>query len=261
MNIDDLWYGNLAIHRAAEETDENGEELRIISGVASTGKIDRANSIVDQQSLKKAARKYAASNGKMYYNHNWAWGIGRKKSLESDGEKLNFKGILGRDLQLLVRAGAMGFSVSTLSLNDLWNSIKQGITSSLSIGFLADAQDGEKDEKTGKMSPTILTVTDLLEVSVVSIPANADAELTIGKAMDDVAFNIFLETSGEKSRIQDALSELLEGRDLWGFDEDANAASAAGHGDGAVQHDWTQVWEEMGKCLLPQRISPLSKQK
>lgn len=257
MTLENFWYGNVAIC-AAEERDEKENEVRRISGVASTGIVDRAGTIVEQKSLQKAAKRYDKNNGKIYYNHNWSWGIGTRESIESDGERLYFKGRLAKNLPFPVRAGTFGLTVVMMNTDDLWSSIQQGVTSSLSIGFLADSEEGELDEKTGKRGPTILRVTDLLEVSIVSIPANPQAEFSITKAMHDPVFNTFLDSVG-KAQIEDAVSRHLEGRDLWGLEETEEANASAGHGDGAAYDQWAQLWEEMGKCLLPLKTSVLDK--
>lgn len=259
MTLDNYWYGNMAICRAAADED-NGEVVRRISGVASTGIVDRAGTIVDQKSLKRAAKRYDKNHGKIFYNHNWSWAVGRRESIESDGERLFFKGQIAKNLPFPVRAGTMGLTVVMMNTDDLWNAILQGVTSSLSIGFLADEKEGELDEKTGKRAPTTLEVTDLLEVSIVSIPANQEAEFSVTKAMQDPILNAFLDKAG-RSQIEDQLSEYLEGRELWGLEETEEANASAGHGDGAAHDPWAQLWEEMGKCLLPLKTSVLAKHK
>ena len=176
----DIWIASMPISKTAEEGEEHE---RTIYGKASSAAVDRQNTVVDQKSLSKALRTYIRNNGKLFYNHNWAVPIGRAVSGKVLEDGAYIKAVIGRGFPVPVRsmAGVFDGSAITMNVDDIWNLIQQRLASSFSIGFRADEEPGEIG-KEGKRAPARLLVTDLIETSVVSIPANPEAEFAVTKA-------------------------------------------------------------------------------
>lgn len=209
--------------------EEESDGTRRIRGIASTKRADRQNTWVDPKSLAKAARLYDRRAGKMFWNHSWAIPIGVRESIEAVDDELRFVGRIGKGFPVPVAVGFLGMPV-LMQVDDLWEIMKQELTTSLSIAFLADEERGATDEKTGKQEASKLLVTDLLEVSVVTIPSNPDCEFTITRAADD--------------RVYAAALRLNQGA----FGAEGTAAAAAvGSEDGAAaaEADWSRVREEL----------------
>jgi len=236
-----------------EETHEDGKEIRRIEGIASTKRTDRQNTWVDPQSLARAAKLFDRRAGKMFWNHTWAVPIGVRETLEAVDDKLHFVGRIGKGFRVPVAVGPLGMPV-LMEVDELWEIMKQELATSLSIAFLADEERGVRDEKTGKQEPSKLTVTDLLEVSCVTIPSNPDCEFTVTRAADDRVYSAALRIS----------NGTLSREDLWGFRLDGAAAAAAvGMEDGAepdseadpfqqldadADETWMRIREELEQC-------------
>jgi len=239
--------------RAAEETDKDGNEVRRIRGVASTGSLDRQGTFVDPKSLAKVVKLAQRRALKLFWNHSWAIPIGVRERLEMVDDRLIIEGRIGRGFPVPVAVGMLGMPV-LMQVDDLWNIIKQDLTTSLSIAFNADEEKGELDEKTGKRGPSKLSVTDIFEVSLVTIPANPDCEFAVTRALDDQYF------SAMHAREHQQISRT----DLWGIRLDGSAAAAAVGLEGDALEEtgpdpldlldetghesWARVKEEVEKC-------------
>ena len=210
---DDRWIARMT-YQAEELRGEKGEEIRHFSGVASTGRLDRAGTFVDQVSLEKAARAFHKRRGKVFWNHGWSIPIGRHERIGMEGSKLHMSGIIGRGFSVPVAVGPLGMPV-LMSVDELWEIMKQDLTTSLSIAFKAEEQAGERDAE-GKVAPSTLLVTDLLEVSVVTIPSNPDCEFSLTRALDDQTF-----------RAAHLDPRVVSREELWGIRLDGSAAAAA----------------------------------
>lgn len=256
--MSDTYIGHMAI-RAADEKDGE-EEIRRIRGIASTGNPDRANTWVNPKSLVKAAKQFDRRQGKMFWNHSWAIPIGVREALEVVDDKLHFQGRIGKGFPVPVPVGFLGVP-ALMNVDDLWNIMKQGLTTSLSIAFMADETPGEKEADSGKRGPSELTVTDLLEVSVVTIPANPDCEFQITRGMFDPEYAAAIRAFRRELNRQDLYDWKLDG---------AAAAAAVGLEGGAVpevdelepvkqldrsaeSENWLRVREELEKCRLSLR--------
>lgn len=154
--------------------DEGSGEL-IVEGVASTGDVDRDGEIVDQESLAKAAR--AAKSLSLFWMHHWESPIGRVLKVEPGEDKLFIRASIGKDFDVPIGYG------QPMSVNNIRAQIQQGILRAFSIGFGADEE--KHDDK-----PSVLKVTDLFEVSVVTIPSNENALFNIAKAARDINWEI-----------------------------------------------------------------------
>ena len=119
---DRLFLGNVQV-RATEARLGTGEEVRRISGVASTASVDRAYTRVNQDALKRVVDSLAGRSIKAFWNHNWSVPIGYYDHLESKDGKLYFDGTIGQGFPVPVevrrlrrgRRLRLGFSASWVS--------------------------------------------------------------------------------------------------------------------------------------------------
>jgi HK97 family phage prohead protease len=227
--------------RAHEDT----KDVRRVYGVASTGNVDRQNTVVDQKSLKKAAERWVP-HGKIFYNHEWhSLPSGRALSVDFEDNRMLLAAEVGHGYDVV--SGFWG--LAKIPVDDLWSAIKQGMVSAYSIAFNADPEEPEEEG-----GPTLLKVTELFETSFVSIPANAEAEFGVTRVLDDVFFMRALrEPPRPGARDYDDYGLVLPAAAAaFGIEWNANSA----HGikvEGnrfALEEDpfdWSQVGEEVGK--------------
>jgi HK97 family phage portal protein len=178
VNIDDMWIASAVFQRAPNDKDD--DDL-VVFGVASTDSVDRENTIVNQESLGKALKRYIKS-GNIFYNHNWMVAAGTAIEAEMRGNKMMLAARIGRDYNLVLKEGPLDSGV-LYPINDLRESIKQGHTKGYSIAFRGNPVDGENEG-----DPAELFVDDLFEVSLCSIQANPDAEFAVMKAASNPLF-------------------------------------------------------------------------
>lgn len=242
--------GHMAI-RAAEE-DDGGKEVRRVFGVASSKGVKRDGRSINMKSLAKAAKLYDRRRGKMFWNHSWAIPIGVREKLDMVDDNLMFQGRIGHGFPVPVPVGPLGMP-AMMNVDDLWNIVKQDLTTSLSIAFQADEKPGERD-KDGKEGPGEFVVTDLFEVSIVTIPADPEAEFTVMHALEDESYRVALRQYRRelgRSDVYDwrldgaaaaATVELGEGADS---DPDVDPLEILDAGDSEV---WERVKEGLDQC-------------
>jgi HK97 family phage portal protein/HK97 family phage prohead protease len=184
VDIESMWLACGKLKRSEESSDGT----RRIYGIASTDSVDRQKTIVDQNTLQAAAKKWHKNNGKVFYNHEWnSLPMGRSIAVDFEEHQTLLGTEVGRNYDIVT-----GFwGLSKTPVNDVWSAIEQKMVSSYSIAFNADKHI-ELDADGEQIGPTILKVTDVFEVSVVSIPANPDAEFGIVKAATDPVFQKML---------------------------------------------------------------------
>lgn len=165
-------------HAEIKEVDTDGKDL-VIRGVASTGLVDRANEVVDQKSLEAAVDSFSTKT--LFHQHNWQAPIGRVRQLVSTGTELLVEAVVGKNFDIPVIVNSLfGASVVMTSVNNIREQIKQGVINAFSIGFTADRKEASKDgDKQPK--PATLMVNELLELSIVTIPANKDCLFSMAK--------------------------------------------------------------------------------
>lgn len=169
----------LAEIRAAED---EGDDL-VITGVASAGNLDRKGTYIDQESLWNAVKRYTTRT--LFWMHDWKAPIGRVDELARGNDELHIRARIGKDFDIPI---SMGFSGTTWNVNNIRALIRQGIVNGFSIGFDAKKRpavakgrarrDDDEDE-----GPPILDVTDLLEISVVTVPANEKTTFSFARSM------------------------------------------------------------------------------
>lgn len=204
------------------KSEERGDGELFIEGVASTGSVDRQGEIVDQPSLKKAVADFAPKH--LYHQHNWNAPIGRLVSMISDGKKLLTRAEIGKGYEIPI-LGPLGDIVLT-SMDNIRAQIKQGLLSTLSIGFVGDKHyelDDEGFPDTSK--PATLIVRELLEISAVTIPANRECVFSVAKSYNfDEMAGIFVpgpfednasEGVEDEEAVKEGLKECLRKLSNW----------------------------------------------
>ncbi|MFP3551942.1 HK97 family phage prohead protease [Paraburkholderia sp. SIMBA_049] len=141
-------------------------DARIIEGVATTGSEDRLGDYV----LPMGA-KYALPIP-LLWMHDAARPIGEVIKAGVDEKGVAFRAKLAH----IEEDGAL-----KARLEEAWQSIKAGLTKAVSIGFRPIEMEPRKDGKGGM----IFREWEWLELSVCSIPANADAAILNIKAYDE----------------------------------------------------------------------------
>lgn len=153
-----------------EETISLEEDVPVlyIEGYASTNAIDRHDDIVDQASI---TFDQFMNNPIMLFQHNPDWPIGKVVKLERDVE-------MGDDKRgLLCRAAIIGDTMKSMEVQD---QIKSGILKGFSIH--GKAQSRKKKCGQGHCH-YVLEGLNLLEISVVSIPANQETLFEVAKSL------------------------------------------------------------------------------
>lgn len=132
---------------------------RIIEGWASTKDLDRYNEIVEPAAFKKSLKTYM-KNPVLFFGHEW-WSLPIGKVLSA---KI-------KDDGLWVKA-----KISE-SADEVWSLLKEEMLKTFSIGY--KLLKYEKDQET---DITTLLDLELLEISVVGIPANPEAMIELAKS-------------------------------------------------------------------------------
>lgn len=140
---------------------------RRIKGYASTKDLDRVRDVVEPSAFKDTVDTFM-KNPILFFNHNWNEGIGKVTGLSID------------DNGLLVECE---LAKGTPLCDHVWAMIQQGVYKAFSFGFkiLAD-KDVSEDPTTP--ARRVITKLDLLEVSVVTVPANAHATFSLAKGLE-----------------------------------------------------------------------------
>lgn len=159
-----------------------------IKGYASTNDLDHDNEIILPEAYKSSKAQFLKDGGKMLFMHDW-WSIpiGKWDKATIDDKGLFLEGRIlptteGKDIQIMVEAG---------------------VIKTLSVGFRM--KSSEIDHDTG-----VRTITDLelLETSIVNIPANPAAIFEVAKQLELKSF--LPERSPGPNKRKDSTMELSE---------------------------------------------------
>lgn len=143
--------------KSIEEVDG---ELKI-AGYASTDSVDRDSDRILSTAWTRGGLKNYENNPILLFNHDYNRPIGRVLEISTDRRGLKIKGIISK------------------SAGDVYNLVKEGVLSTFSVGFLVKDADYDKS-----VDGLIVKDAELLEVSVVSVPANQDATFSLAKSFD-----------------------------------------------------------------------------
>jgi HK97 family phage prohead protease len=145
----------------------------VIQGIASAGTLDRKGTFIDQESLWKATSRFTTRT--LFYQHDWDAPIGKVTKMARGEDELLIEAKIGRDFEIPL---SKGFSGISWNVNNLRKMIQQGFVNAFSIGFDARKQDAEEEG-----DPPTLFVTDLMEISVVTVPANEKTTFSFARSM------------------------------------------------------------------------------
>jgi HK97 family phage prohead protease len=149
---------------------EDSDEL-IIEGLANSTTKDRVGDVIKQEAWSQKGLTNYLKNPIVLAFHDHSRPIGKVVDYTVDE----------RGLRIRARISKAAGDISTL--------IKDGILSAFSVGFQVKDADYDKEKET-----FFIKELELLEISVVSVPANADSIFSIKKAFDnDEEYNSFKE--------------------------------------------------------------------
>lgn len=140
-------------------------ERRIIRGVATTPEPDRTGDIVDPLGVK------FKNPLPLLLHHDKTQPVGRAKFHKPTADGVEFEA----ELPVIDTPGIVRDRV-----NEAWDSVKAGLILGVSIGFRV-LDDAVELLKTGGLR---FLKTEVLELSLVTIPANQDATLAVVKSLD-----------------------------------------------------------------------------
>jgi hypothetical protein len=153
-------------HAELKSEEPDGSERRRIVGYASTKDLDRTADIVEPSAFKETIDTFL-KNPILFFNHMWHEPLGTITSLSIDDAGLRVEAEIGKGTELTEK---------------VWTLVKQGLLRAFSFGFrILESKDVSED----KTNPAnrVITKLDLLEVSVVTVPANANATFSLAKAL------------------------------------------------------------------------------
>lgn len=139
-----------------------------ITGMASTSEIDRVGDIIVPDAWAKGGLDNFSKNPIILFNHNYNNPIGKG---------VDFK-ITDKGLEITAEISKADPRVAIL--------VEQGILKTFSVGFRV--KDADYMEETGGLK---ITEAELIEVSIVSIPANQSAVFEVVKSYNSQEFDEF----------------------------------------------------------------------
>lgn len=137
-----------------------GEDL-IIAGMASTNNTDRVGDIIETEAWTKGGLDNFLNNPVILFNHDYNQPIGRAVSLGTNDNGLQLQAKIAKS------AGHVG---------DL---IKEGVLGAFSVGFRVKDAEFMTESDGYRIKDA-----ELLEVSVVTVPANQAATFSLAKSFD-----------------------------------------------------------------------------
>jgi HK97 family phage prohead protease len=173
------------------------EDRRVIRGVATTPDADRMGDVVVPTGVK------FKNPLPLLWQHQSDKPVGTVAFDTPTDKGIGFEATLPN----IVEPGALKDRV-----DEAWQSVKAGLISAVSIGFRA-LENGAEIMKTGGIK---FTSTEVLELSLVTIPANASAVITAIKSIDQKHLP---PASGQKA------DSFVEGTDSPGVSGTKKAAS------------------------------------
>jgi len=151
-----MYFREVAIREINEKDDR-----RIIVGRASAKSQDRHKTKIRQEELLRVIPTF--SHRTLLYMHQMQAPVGTVLDMAPADDGLDIEAEVGRDYEFPIM-----FS-GRMSVNDVWQQVKQKILRGLSIQF-----EGTEEPDPSGEARAIITPTDLLDVSLVTIPSNRD---------------------------------------------------------------------------------------
>jgi len=144
-----------------EKSDIQEDGSITIKGLASTNALDRTGDIIDHNAWKEGGLDNYGDNPIILFNHDYNRPIGRAKYCDVTQKGLELEAKISK------------------SAGDIVELIKDGVLGAFSVGF--KVKDADYNKETDGF---YIKSAELLEVSVVSIPANQTATFSIAKSFD-----------------------------------------------------------------------------
>lgn len=162
--------------------DDDDEDSLIIEGWASTKDVDRTADIIESGAWRKRdALKGYKKNPIILAFHRHDKPIGRAESIQSDENGLSIKAKISK------------------AAGDVYDLIKEGVLQTFSVGIIVKDIDYDQEKDI-----FLIKNLELLEVSVVSVPANPYATFRVSKGFEDEKeFKSLKEALKEKSNIKE----------------------------------------------------------
>ena len=132
-----------------------------IKGLASTNALDRTGDVIDHNAWKDGGLDNYSGNPIILFNHDYNRPIGRAKYCDVTQNGLELEAKISK------------------SAGDIVELIKDGVLGAFSVGF--KVKDADYNKETDGF---FIKSAELLEVSVVSIPANQTATFSVAKSFD-----------------------------------------------------------------------------
>lgn len=140
-------------------------EQRVIEGIATTPTVDRVGDVIDPLGASYA------DDLPLLWQHRHDQPVGRVKFGKPTKDGIPFTATIPH----VPMPGALQARV-----DEAWDSVRSGLVRAVSIGFRA-LKDGVETLKDGGY---LFKRTEIMELSLVTIPANSDAVITAIKAFD-----------------------------------------------------------------------------
>lgn len=142
---------------------DDDEDTLIIEGYASTKDIDRTSDIIEAQAWKKrTALKGYKKNPIILAFHRHDKPIGRAEYIEAGEDGLTIRAKISK------------------AAGDVYDLIKEGILSTFSVGIIVNELDYDQEKDV-----FLIKNLELLEISVVSVPANPYATFRVSKGFEN----------------------------------------------------------------------------
>jgi HK97 family phage prohead protease len=172
-------------------------------GIASTEHTDRHGEVIKQEGWDL---KNFKKNPVLMLSHNYQeLPIGKVTNIKVENKKLTFKAV---------------FSEATQTAKEAYQLVQEGILKAFSVGFIPRQWD-EKDQNT-------ITEAELLEISLVSIPANPHATV-VAKSLSTIKDNELAKDILKRwlieEKIKNSASEVIEENDQENGEEGAEVAA------------------------------------
>jgi HK97 family phage prohead protease/HK97 family phage major capsid protein len=171
------------------EKSDVGEDGSInIKGLASTNALDRTGDVIDHNAWKQGGLDNYGDNPIILFNHNYDRPIGRAKYCDVTQHGLEIEAKISK------------------SAGDVVDLIKDGVLGAFSVGF--KVKDAEYNKETDGF---FIKSAELLEVSVVSIPANQTATFSISKSFDnDDEYQEFKQQFNKAHSVESVITDKTE---------------------------------------------------
>ncbi len=164
--MDSIVNKTFQFHANITEKQVSSEGKRRIRGYASTKTQDRVGHIVEPEAFRGSIDRFIKNNPVLLWRHSSDRPIGKvvSASIEENGLFVEAEIITGEEWA-----------------DKVWKWIQEGVIRAFSIGFIVK---GTKEINVEGEKILVITDLDLLEISVVPIPANQETLFSIAKAIE-----------------------------------------------------------------------------